>query len=83
MMSCFLVSSHQETWLCHSLVPLERMAKFPDDRIAKMLQNLPARPGAAFAYMEACDVDCDVVDGRVVEVRHLSIDRSGTKITLL
>jgi hypothetical protein len=71
MMSCFLISNRKESWLCHTLIPPERMAKLPHERIAKILHKLPPRPGAQFPYMESCDVDCDLVHGQVFEIHHL------------
>jgi hypothetical protein len=73
--SCFLISGGHEAWLSDSLVPVNLMAKFPDHRIATLLKRLEPRPGAAYRYMESCEIDCEIVDGHVVEVRNLVIYR--------
>jgi hypothetical protein len=80
----FLVSSYEETWLCESLDPIHIVAKFPGDRITKLLTDaMFSRPGAKYAYMETCEIDCDVSDGQVTAVRHLAVNRPSGTVQLI
>jgi hypothetical protein len=72
----FLVSGGGETWLCSSLDPVQRLARFAHLNIARKLrEQLAPRPGAPWAYMESCEIDCDMREGVVTNVHELIIVR--------
>jgi hypothetical protein len=80
LVQCFLVSGGGEAWLCSSLNPIERLARFADPNIAKSLRaKLSSRPGSPWAYMESCEIDCDMHDGEVTAIRELRIVRGTAK----
>ncbi len=79
LISTYLISGAGEAWLCSSLDPIERIAHFADARVAQKLRQLSSRPGATYAYMESCEIDCDILDGMVTNTRELQIIRGDKK----
>jgi hypothetical protein len=75
----YLVAGGGVAWLCSSLDPVERLARIANPDIARKLRALPARPGAAWAYMESCEIDCDLHEGVVTKIRELVIVRGTAK----
>jgi hypothetical protein len=80
----FLIAGRSEAWLCSSLDPVERVARFDTYRtIWNRLRQLPSRPGAPWPYMESCEIDCDIQEGAVTKVRKLVIVRDATKTQVI
>jgi hypothetical protein len=84
LVNYFLVAGGHDAWLCSSLDPVERVARFAAYRfISNRLRQLPSRPGSPWAYMESCEIDCDIQDGVVTKVRKLIIVRDTTKTQII
>jgi hypothetical protein len=79
----FLISDGVVAWLCSSLEPLERIARFADPNVAHELKRLAPRAGAVWAYMESCEVNCELDNGLVTTVRELTIIRGTAKHSII
>jgi hypothetical protein len=76
LVPAFLVAGGGQAWLCDSLEPIEQRARFADAiGVPRSLTRFPSRPGALWAYMETCEIDCDIEDGVVTTVRELILVR--------
>jgi hypothetical protein len=83
-LDCFFISGGGKAWLCTCLDPIQQFAEFADWRISQLIRrSLPSRPGAPYAYMETCAVECDIEESVVTTVRELVIIRGEQRHKLI